>query len=196
LVELAHWGNPSRVAAVTARRNALAKASDALKVAAALEDVWLNTGRFDRSLMMCGSARRYVGRESDELSDYLCELLRFFYAWSACEKVAQSIGIRPGRRDEGLIPAICRHLSSSETVEPTPLHYTCTLAHLKHLLRLRPETKPIAAVIRAHEEGRAAWHISGAGMRTGRMMRNQFAHGDVPLPGPEDWEARAALSTL
>ena len=104
LAELAHWALVTR-----GRRRRppqrLGKGIRRPKVAAALEDVWLNTGRFDRSLMMCGSARRYVGRESDELSDYLCELLRFFYAWSACEKVAFSIGIRPRRRDQGVIPA-------------------------------------------------------------------------------------------
>jgi hypothetical protein len=85
------------------------QAGEWLHLAAGVQRVDILTGRYDNSLVMCGSAMEYEDARSKDTSSLVTELTRLLFAWGAFETVISLIrpsGVERGKGQGGWTPPV------------------------------------------------------------------------------------------
>lgn len=169
-----------------------------LRIAASIESVSVNTLTFGEGVMYCSAAAEYEDRRSDLLSEILHDQLRFTYVWGAFETLAKIVELRA-------VPKSVKARSSmvdrvAYVLRETFDHRNCVpwgYNQWLHDLRMSLGASDRFCIAKHFVLTPCAGH-SGLAISVVRHIRNQFAHGVVNLPEPEQWtgEKPAALSVI
>jgi len=169
-----------------------------LRIAASIESVSVNMLTFGEGVMYCSAAAEYEDRRSDLLSEVLHDQLRFTYVWGAFETLAKIVeppavpkSVKPR---SSMVDRVAYHLRGTFDLRNcAPWGYNQWLHDLK--VSLGPSDR---FRIGKHFALTTCAGYSGLAISIVRHIRNQFAHGVVNLPEPEEWtgEKPAALSVL
>ena len=169
-----------------------------LRIAASIESVSVNTLTVDEGVMYCSEAAEYEDIRSDLLAELLHDHLRFTYVWGAFETLVKIVAppavpksVKPR---SSMVDRVAYHLQ--EVFD----HRNCApWGYNQWLNELRASLGPSDRFrIGKYFEWTACAVYSGLAISIVRHIRNQFAHGIVNIPEPEEWtgEKPAALSVI
>lgn len=158
---------------------AAASIGEWLILAGGLEEVGLDTGRFDDSLMFCGQAADYEDARSDAVGEVQREFTRLLYAWGAYEGLQRAGAASFGNATDS---AARTWLAREWDGEP-PKHYRCGVEGMAHLVRRHPDYEDLARYL----EPSAEHPFTVLGLRTSGQLRHRLAHGRVVHPEPAGW---------
>jgi hypothetical protein len=162
-------------------------AAEWLDLASSVEKVEVATGRFDESLMWCGTACDYEDARSKLYSQLVAQLTVFSFVWGAFEiitKVIEPASIPKSDRINGANSPTSR-LAYFIRSMPTDATHQLVLAQVQHLLARHPAYGSLAAQL----QDASALGPAGQGIDIVRRIRNKFAHGAASLPPPDGWGA-------
>ena len=169
-------------------------AADWLNTAAGVQEVKIDTSRFDETVMWCESVWSYESKRSKLLTQVGTQLTIFNFVWGGFETVIKIIAP----------PYVPRHIKRRRTViddalfylkneyEPTlrVALYDDVIAKLRSILKEHPHYD-LDDEFKEHSFS----GISGVGAHIVRIIRNDFAHGSARLPTPHNWESDKMLNS-
>lgn len=181
---LRSWASPS-----LALRGEASAVGEWLILAGGLDRVVIDTGRYDRSLVMCGRAGEYEDARSEAVGQVQTELTRLLYTWGAYETLRRAAapslgGGSPSDRQT-------REWLAREWKGPPPAHFACALAGMRGLCR-EGQFLDIAQYLRPT----ADYPEVVLGLRVAAELRHRLAHGDLVYTSPEGWGGRARHDRL
>lgn len=154
------------------------RTSDWLRMASGLEDVEVDTTKFDMAAMFCSLAVPYELALRRDTSAWALDLTRFLFCWNALESATAAV-IPPIRVRRGLVSAATAYLLA-HPVDPLPTHYDCTLRNVVFVASRYAEFRELGQVA-------ALEPALTAGVRTAARFRNTYVHGGLEIPAPEGW---------
>lgn len=167
--------------------------SEWLYMAASVENVIIDTSRFDDSTLMCRPAWEYQSKRSELLSQLATKLTMFNFVWGAFETAIKIINppkvpktIKSGA---SIIDDALYFLKTNYEPAKSVDFYDWTVAELHDLIKQIPYYKPLMKELRLQQ----AIGITGVGVHVVRKMRNMFAHGTMTMPEPEEWNLHKPL---
>jgi hypothetical protein len=149
-------------------------AADWLRFASGLQEVVIDSARFDMSVMMCKGADAFEAERSEQLTAVATELTRIVYVWNAIERMRAVIK-PPG--NAGTAAALADLLATRATSRCLPSHYQCNIRALRTAVNGDPGLEQAARVL-----ARAADDDPAAALRATAKVRNVLVHGVLRLP--------------
>lgn len=158
--------------------------ADWLYMAAAVDKVIIDTWRIDPSTGFCSSVDEYQGEREKLYSKLMTEFSRFNFIWGALETIID--GIVPKSilsQSRGKINAACKYLKeNADSMTLIPLYTDC-VNQLSSMIIEIPHYKNMKSDFNSgvkHGQASIALFVV-------YKVRNQFAHGSLVLPEPEEW---------
>lgn len=170
-----------------------------LSISSNLESVRISPSRFDDGLFYCHTARDYTKSKCELQSDLTTELVRFHFAWGALESLIKVFV--PAKRVEkyGTINALCGYLRNCGLEQHLPVGYIDEYEHLVSLLRTaggyQKELTKLNLNTKISYNFKDYVDISGIGIFVVYRVRNQFAHGTMRFPEPEEYSGEYICET-
>jgi hypothetical protein len=149
-------------------------AADWLRFASGLQEVVIDSARFDMSVMMCKGADAFEAERSEQLTAVATELTRIIYVWNAIERMYVAIK-PPGKA--GVAAALADLLATRATSGWVPSHYQCNVRALRTAVNGDPSLEQAARVL-----ARIADDDPAAALRATAKVRNVLVHGVLRLP--------------
>lgn len=150
-----------------------------LILAGGLEEVSLDTGRYDDSLMLCGQAADYEVARSGAVGEVQREFTRLLYAWGAYEGLQRAGSALFGEAAD----SATREWLAREWWGELPKHYSCAVEGTMHLVRQHPHYSDLARYLVPSEN----YPFVVLGLRVSGQIRHRLAHGRVVHPEPAGW---------
>lgn len=166
--------------------------SEWLTIAASVENVNLNTARFDNSIWMCSSAADYHDARSALLRNLVTKISIFNFIWGALETVIKIIDPPKVPKTNSIIDATCGYLKSQFEQTPRLTRYSELVADLRETLNLAMHF----GITDQDFKLQSHIGISGIGLHIVRRIRNKFAHGAMRFPEPEEWSGENPKDAL
>lgn len=159
--------------------------ADWLRLAGGLDAVEIDTGRFDRSLVMCGRAPEYEGARSDAVSAIQTEFTRLLYVWCAYEEFRRQARTDLVEKGEATDHA-CRDWLIDRWDGELPLHYRCALRGVRRLAAGSDSYRELARYTNPSPK----YPEVILGLRVAGQLRHHLAHGRLVHPTPAEWGGR------
>jgi hypothetical protein len=179
--------------------------SEWLEIAASIESVRLNTGRYDPSFRMCSQAREYAVERSDFLSEWVERFSVFNFVWGGLEIATKIVVPTSWKAGQSTPDRAASYLDREFGVRSPIYRYREVLGELRSSVRIlwktssefisfddperkRPEHSRFKSIY--EEFGRYELDkLSGLGVRVVKCLRNQLAHGDTSIPKLSDYRS-------
>lgn len=165
-----------------------------LDMCSGLEKVQISPSKYDESLLYCGNAWAYSASKSELSSKLSTELVHFLFAWGALESLIKSIVPKKQVESHGKVNALCGFLKERNLVNLLPDGYLSEYEHLITLLRECIECigyKRILSDLKMETQTKFSYKsyvdISGIGAYVVSQIRNDFVHGQIRFPEPEEY---------
>ncbi len=163
-------------------------ASEWLHLSSSINNIEIITESFDDSIMYCEPSINYENERSRTLEKFVLELSVFNFIWGSFETMCKIINPKkvPNtiKRRRSVIDDILFFLKNNFPLISTPPVYTSLLKELETIIKEDPDFKDIDFNILHNHE---LYDNSGKALAIIRLIRNDFAHGSLGLPEPEDW---------
>jgi hypothetical protein len=148
-------------------------AADWLRFASGLQEVVIDSARFDQSVVMCKGAGAFEAERSEQLTAVATELTRIVYVWNAIERMGAVIK-PPGNAGTA---AGLADLLAARGSPCVPSHYQCNVRALRTAVNGYPGLEQAARVL-----ARVADDDPAAALRATAKVRNVLVHGVLRLP--------------
>lgn len=161
-----------------------------LKLSSSVDAVTIDTTKYDDCLAYCGKAWDYEEAKSELMSSLTAELVRFHFAWGALESLLAEFVPQANIKKFGKINALCGYLKSSKLEGLLPNGYLDECDHLYELMQEIGQYKKnnaLALPEKGKQSRKDHIDITGVGVYSVYMVRNNFAHGSMTFPEPEDY---------
>lgn len=169
--------------------------ADWLSIAAGIVSLEYDHFRVDRLAGYCESADAWEGVREKILTGFVTSLVKFSLVWGALEAAITIIEPPSSGLTRGKINAACFYLLKHFGVGASISGYRPALAAFLETARERYGADVLKKEVRLRDD----LGISGIGLRSVYLLRNQFAHGglEFPIPtGAEVEEERAPSTTI
>lgn len=155
-----------------------------LQVASAVEAVTVNTGRFNSSYGWCSSADEYDDAREELLRKFVHEYSIFSFIWGAIESSLTLISPpkNPVKAKRGKIRDASYYLRTAFENRPEISGLTQEVSKFCESARSCLGTKAVDARLAELSEFGGA----GIGLYVVYELRNQFAHGAIEFPEPDE----------
>lgn len=157
-----------------------------LRMAAAIRVVDLDFSVAFDDPYLCSTAMDYREAEDEIAAIHATELARLQYAWNAMERLLLILDLPTVPQARGRFNGATEVLRNSfPDDESLPIHYLCTLRHLRK--HVEHDVSLGAPKLRSALE-EAPWRAtSGMLLAAANQLRHIPAHGDFEMPSPESW---------
>lgn len=155
--------------------------ADWLLLAASIESVVVCAGKHDSAWGFCEAASEFENAYAELREGFVDRLTVFMFVWSALEAAIDVIDPPPDPAARGKIRAACRYLYEQCTDGEFLLGLSDTVAEFKRLAHSCEGLQKAARRLDEVEVGPA-----GAGLYAVYELRNQFAHGSLNFPMPDE----------
>jgi hypothetical protein len=153
-----------------------------LTVASGITSVHFDTIRFNDAYGYCGSGDQFEAARDTLLQQYVTELTRFTYCWASLECAVKTIDPpAPSRKRKGKIDRACYYIKRHSPSDKGVLYYWDVLHDFRQLLVSVEEDKAL-------QRFKAPCFVSARslGLYVIYAIRNQFAHGALCIPLPDE----------
>lgn len=162
-----------------------------LDMCSGLEKVQITPSKYDEGLLYCGNAWDYSVSKSELSSRLSTELVHFLFAWGALESLIKVIVPNKQVKGYGKINALCGFLKEHNLANLLPAGYLSEYEHMIALLRESVGYDSILSVLKMETQTRFSHKeyvdISGIGIYVVSKIRNDFVHGQMHFPEPEEY---------
>ena len=152
-----------------------------LKVASGIRSVRFETVQFDDSHGWCESADEFYNARDELLQRYVTELTRFTYCWAALECAVEVID-PPDAPQRGKINKACYYIQQHSSNDRGVPWYCDVLSDLREIVYNLEEPK----ISNRFKRPPSFVLIRSLAMYVIYSLRNQFAHGALHLPFPDE----------
>ena len=162
-----------------------------LSMCSELEKVQITPSKYDEGLLYCGKAWDYSVSKSAISSQLTTALVQLLFAWGALESLIKATVPNKQIKKYGKINALCGYLKEHNLNGFLPDGYLYEYERMVTLLREIPSYKDI--LIDSGMEGQTKYSfksyvdISGVGVYVVSKIRNNFVHGQMRFPEPEEY---------
>jgi hypothetical protein len=154
-----------------------------LNIASGIKKIEFDISRFDTSYGYCSNADQWHGAREELLEKYITELTRFSYVWGALESLIDDLN-PPSAPDRGKINAICYYIKNRLEFSDIINQYTNLLTKLKETLE--PTDVRESNILERFQKIPEYISQHGIGLFVIYKLRNQFAHGSISFPIPDE----------
>ncbi len=169
-----------------------------LDMCSGLEKVQILPSKYDEGLLYCGNAWDYSVSKSELSSRLSTELVHFLFAWGALESLIKSIVPKKQIASHGKVNALCGFLKERNLVNLLPDGYLCEYEHLITLLRECVGYERILSDLKMETQIKFSYKsyvdVSGIGAYVVSQIRNNFVHGQMRFPEPEEYSGEQSFN--
>ena len=169
----------------------LSNAIEWLDMCSGLEKVQIAPNKYDEGLLYCRNAWDYSVSKTELSSKLSTELVHFLFAWGALESLIKGIVPNKQVKSYGKINALCGFLKEHNLANLLPAGYLNEYEHMIALLRESVGYEEVLVDLKMESQTRFSYKeyvdISGIGVYVVSKIRNNFVHGQMRFPEPEEY---------
>ena len=169
----------------------LSNAIEWLDMCSGLEKVQIAPNKYDEGLLYCGNVWNYSVSKTELSSKLSTELVRFLFAWGALESLIKVMVSTKKIKKYGKINALCGYLKEHNLSNLLPAGYLNEYEHMIALLRESVGYEDVLFDLKMETQTRFSHKeyvdISGIGVYVVSKIRNDFVHGQMQFPEPEEY---------
>ena len=164
-----------------------------LSMCSELEQVQITPSKYDEGLLYCGKAWDYSVSKSAISSQLTTVLVQFLFSWGALESLIKATVPNKHIKKYGKINALCSYFKEHNLNRFLPNGYLCEYERMVTLLREIPGYKDILINLGMEKQTKYSFKsyadvdISGVGVYVVSKIRNNFVHGQMRFPEPEEY---------